>query len=225
MQKQEQNNHVLVAYLLRRVSELSLENQSLRDLRTLETPPELKFQSNRDLSASVEKEISTPESSQEFPDRWTSEGETSESNSSEIEESLARHPKSWWGDQEENRDAPETGKVSSPMDPPLTRFKNSPDKKRFCEMVSGDSNHFPHQDDSAFDLWNLKQEVAKKSKGCAKTSIVKSSAVSDSLIAERHLRKKSLCQRNSLMTTWTANVPSCLPTVQMTTAEWTGANL
>ena len=41
------------------------------------------------------------------------------------------------------------------MDPTLTRFKNPPDKKRFYETVSGDSNHFPHQTDSAFDLRNL----------------------------------------------------------------------
>ena len=41
------------------------------------------------------------------------------------------------------------------MNPPLTRFKNSLDKKSFCEMVSGDSSHFPHQTDSAFDSPNL----------------------------------------------------------------------
>ena len=153
LQKQEQKNQVLVAYLLRRVSELSLENQSLRDRLTLETPPD--FKSEPDLSASKEKETSSPESSQEFPDRWTSEGGTSESHSSEINESFSRPPKSWWGEQDEERDVPETGKISSSMDPPLTRFKNSLDQKRFCKMVSGDSNQFLRQTDSAFGLPNL----------------------------------------------------------------------
>ena len=153
LQKQEQKNQVLVAYLLRRVSDLSLENQSLRDRLTLETPPD--FKSEPDLSASEEQETSSPESSQEFPNRWTSEGGTSESNSSEINGSFSRPPKSWWGEQDEERDVPETGKVSSSMDPPLTRFKNSPDQERFCKTVSGNSNQFLRQTDSAFGLPNL----------------------------------------------------------------------